>query len=214
MSISGLAYAGLEEAINRYIALDPEAQAQIARLYGRVIAFELVGIGQTLYLIPGPSRLQVLAAYEGETDCTLCGTPFALARMGDPRASSDQLFAGEVAISGDTELAHRFGKIMSAIDIDWEEQLSRYSGDIIAHEVGNLIRSTTHWGRRSLQTLGRDLQEYLQEELRLLPVKPEIETFLCDVDRLRDDAERLQARVERLHHNLQALHDEQKGDPQ
>ena len=101
-------------------------------------------------------------------------------------------------IEGDTELAHRIGKILGAMDVDWEEQLSHYTGDLVAHDIGNLVRGAVRWGRNSADTLGRDLQEYLQEELRLLPVRTEIEAFLADVDRLRDDVERLQARIDRL----------------
>ena len=118
--------------------------------------------------------------------------------MGDRQASSDQLFSGTVEISGNTELAHQFGKIIGGMEVDWEEQLSHYTGDIAAHEVGKLFRSTGHWGRRTLETLGLDVQEYLHEELRLLPVRPEIEAFMTDVDTLRDDVERLQARIDRL----------------
>jgi ubiquinone biosynthesis protein UbiJ len=40
--------------------------------------------------------------------------------------------------------------------------------------------------------------EYLQEEGRDLPTPTEVEEFLADVDRLRDDAERLEARLARL----------------
>ena len=202
MSMSGLAYATLEEAINRYLSLDPAAREQMTGLYGRVIAFELVGLGLTLYLVPSPNRLQVLSGYEDEPDCTLRGTPLALSRMGDPKGSTDQLFAGQVEISGDTELAHRFGKILSAMDIDWEEQLSHYTGDIIAHEVGNFARTANHWGQRTMKTLGLDLQEYLQEEIRLLPVKPEIDHFLNGIDTLRNDVERIEARINRLKSNM------------
>ncbi len=199
MSLAALTVAGLERAFNGYLGLDPEARAALARLHGRVVAFELEGIGLTLYLVPGPNgEVQLLTAYEGEPDCRLRGTPLALARMNDSRASSGQLFAGDVQIEGDTELAHRIGKILGAMDVDWEEQLSRYTGDLVAHDIGNLVRGAVRWGRNSTDTLGRDLQEYLQEELRLLPVRAEIEAFLADVDRLRDDVERLQARIDRL----------------
>ena len=198
MSISALATAGLEEAFNRYLALDQDAAEQLAKLHGQVIAFDVVGLGLTLYLIPGPGGLQILSEYEGTADCRLRGTPMALARMGDRQASSDQLFSGTVEISGNTELAHQFGKIIGGMEVDWEEQLSRYTGDIVAHEVGKLFRSTGHWGRRTRETLGLDVQEYLHEELRLLPVRPEIEAFMTDVDTVRDDVERLQARIDRL----------------
>ncbi len=198
MSIPELACAGLEEAVNRFLELDPTAQKQLAQLHGKAIAFEVSGTGQTLYLIPDPARLQVFSRYEGEPDCLLRGTPLALTRMGDQKTSSGQLFSGEVEITGDTELAHSFGKILGSMDIDWEEQLSHYTGDVVAHGVGDLIRGATRWGRNTLETFGMDLQEYLQEELRLLPQRQEIETFLSDVDRLRDDVERLEARLQRL----------------
>lgn len=199
MSLSALTYAGLEQAFNRYLALDPDARRAMGRLHGRVIAFDVAGTGLRFFLIPGANgEVQLLSHHEGEPDCRLHGTPLALARMHDPRASSDQLFSGQVQIEGDTELAHRIGKILGAMDIDWEEQLSRYTGDLVAHDIGNLVRGAARWGRQSLDTLGLDLQEYLQEELRLLPVRPEIEAFLADVDRLRDDVERLQTRIERL----------------
>jgi ubiquinone biosynthesis protein UbiJ len=198
MSFSGLVYAGLEEAVNRYLAMDPQARDQMAGLHGKVIAFEILGTGMTLYLVPGPGRLQVLEVHEGDPDCRLRGTPLALAQMNDRKASSDKLFSGEVEISGDTQLAHQFGKILGAMDIDWEEQLSLYTGDIIAHEAGRFIRQASHWGRRTLDTLGLDVKEYLQEELRTLPVREEIDGFLSGVDTLRDDVERLQVRVARL----------------
>lgn len=210
MTLTGLTIAGLEQAVNRYLALDPRAQTQMAQLHGRVIAFEVQGLGRTVYLVPTPTRLLILAEFEGEPDCRLRGTPLALARMTDQRTNSDLLFSGEVEISGDTELAHRFGKILAAMDIDWEEQISHFTGDIIAHQIGNTTRATLNWGSRALDTLSQDTQEYLQQELRLLPDRREIENFLSQVETLRDDVERLQARLLRLQSKAGA----DVGDPE
>jgi ubiquinone biosynthesis protein UbiJ len=55
--------------------------------------------------------------------------------------------------------------------------------------------------------LGQDFTEYLQEEGRLLPSRYELESFLTEVDRLRDDGERLAARVNRLRRHLQRDHE-------
>lgn len=197
MSFSAFAYAGLETAFNRYLELDEHAHQAMAKLHGRIIAIEILGLGSTLYLVPGPQRVQILEAYEGAPDCCISGTPLALARMRDSHASN-QLFSGAVEISGDTELAHQLSKILSGMEIDWEEQLSRFTGDLIAHRLGNLLRRARAWGVESSTTLGLDIQEYLQEELRLLPGRSEIEEFLNAVDTLRDDAERLQARLDQL----------------
>jgi ubiquinone biosynthesis protein UbiJ len=198
MSLSAIVIAGLEQAVNAYLDMDPQARERMGELHGRVIAFELEGLGQKLYLIPGQNRLQILSGYEGDPDCTLRGTPLALAAMSEQRGKTDRLFSGDVEITGDTDLAHRLGKILGAMDIDWEEQLSRFSGDIIAHEIGNAVRSTSRWGRSTLKTLKLDFKEYLQEESGLLPVRREIEIFLGDVDALREDTDRLEARIERL----------------
>jgi ubiquinone biosynthesis protein UbiJ len=198
MVIPDAALAGLETALNRYIALDPEGAARLGPLHGRLIAIELAGFGTRIDLIPGPDGLQVFGAYKGEPDCLLRGSPLALARMGLAERKEDQLFGGEVQIEGDTRLAQEFGAFLGGLDVDWEEQLSRLVGDPIAHQVGSGLRMVADWGRKSSDTLNQDLKEYLQEEGRLVPTAYEVQGFLDRVDTLRDDVERLAARIERL----------------
>lgn len=199
MSTRDLALAGLEAALNHYLALDPEAPGRLAALHGRVVAIHLRGPELTLYFVPDQGgRLQVLGRIEGDSDCTLSGSPFDLARSADPATGARQLFAGHVGISGDTALGQRFGQILGGLDIDWEEQLSRLSGDVIAHQLGQLGRRSTGYLRAGLDRLQTNLGEYLSEEARLLPARAEAEGFFAEVDTLRDDLERLQARVARL----------------
>ena len=196
--------AVLEATINRLLALDPEGAARLAPLAGRIVIFEFKGFGNRLYFIPGAGGLQLFAAYDAAPDCLLRGTPLALAAMGLSHRKEDALFAGQVEIEGDTALAHRFGAALAGLEIDWEEQLARLTGDPLAHALGQRARGVGRWGERSLDTLGQDLKEYLQEEGRLLPSRYELETFLAAVDGLRDDGERLAARVARLRHRLQS----------
>lgn len=210
MSLSGVAAASLEQALNQYLNLDPAASAKMARLHSKVIAFELAGLGQTLYLIPGPSGVQIFSRCEDEPDCTLRGTPLALARMGNQKASSDQLFSGAVKISGDTELAHQFGKILSGMSIDWEAQLAHYTGSLVAGDVAGVLRNMSDRGRRALDSLELDLQELLQKELKILPERSEVEQFLADVDELRDGIERLEARLALLESNKNKPHEESR----
>ena len=199
MTVTAAALATLEQLLNWAIRHDPEAFAELEGAHGRIICIELVGLGQRLYLIPDPGGIQLLGDYEDEADCTISGTPWSLALMGqDDKGGADQLFEGAVQISGDSELGKQFGRFVSKLDIDWEEELSKLTGDVIAHEMGNLARGLTQWGRECLNTSGHNIQEYLQEEIRLLPTRYEIERFLADVDRLRDDLERLDARICRL----------------
>jgi len=199
MTIRDFSYAGLEAAINAYVGLDPVTRGRLAELHGRTVGVEVLGLGLTLFFTADEAgRLQVLGALEGEPDCWLRGTPLDLLRAGDRDKGADQLFSQRVRIEGDSGLAHRFGAILGDIDIDWEEQLSRLSGDVVAHEVGSAARAARDYGRRAGRTAEQNLKEYLQEEARLVPTRYELQEFLDAVDGLRDDVERLAARVERL----------------
>ena len=195
--------AVLETTINRLLALDPEGAARLAPLAGRIVAVEFKGFGNRLYFIPGAGDLQLFAAYDATPDCLLRGSPLALATMGLGHRKEDALFAGQVEIEGDTALAHRFGAALAGLEIDWEEQLARLTGDPLAHALGQRARAVGRWGERAADTLVQDLKEYLQEEGRLLPSRYELVAFLATVDRLRDDGERLAARVARLRRWLQ-----------
>ena len=86
----------------------------------------------------------------------------------------------------------------SGLDIDWEEQLSKLTGDIIAHQLGNAARHGRRAFRFGLDTLEKDSGEYLQEELRLLPTRIETENFSDEVSRISMDVDRLAARLKRL----------------
>lgn len=196
--IPDAALALLEHAVNYCLSLDPEGAAPLTSMQGYIIAFEFKGFGSRLYCIPGPEGLQLFSAYNAEPDCLLRGTPLGLARLGMTHRKEDALFSGQVEIEGDTALAQRFGDFMAGLEIDWEEQLSRLTGDPIAHAVGTRLSAASRWGHRTLDILGQDLKDYLQEEGRLLPTHYEMDQFLAAVDQLRDDGERLAARVERL----------------
>lgn len=197
MSLPPIVLAGLEIALNRCFGLDPETMPRLATLTGKVIAVELRGLGITLYMAPHNGGVQLLQDYEGTADAVLSGTPISLARVGFGEERG-LLFAGEVEIRGDVTLGQRFEAILREIDIDWEEQIARIVGDVPAHQVGNMIRETVNWGVKSMDSLGRDVTEYLQEESRYLPQKDEVNKFLAAVDILRNDAERLEARIRRL----------------
>lgn len=188
----------IESALNRYFQLDPERAARFAGIEDKIIAVQLTDLGWVFYLQPGDSRLKVLDLVARSADTTLAGTSIALLQMGLRDSASDSLFAGEVRIDGDVELGQAFQEILHAIDVDWEEILSHYTGDIIAHQVGNGVRGFMQWGEKTVESLRQDLSDYLKEESQLLPAPEQIQDFVKDVDELRMDVDRLQQRVQRL----------------
>lgn len=199
MKPPALFFSALGLALNSYLRLDADTLRRLGALAGKVIAIELRGLDLTFYLLPHAKGIRIEGAYDaGVPDALLSGAPFALARLGIAKHEKGTLFGGDVEIRGDIELGQHFKAILDGIEIDWEEHLSRVTGDVIAHQVGNAARGMLAWGRTTRDTISRDVAEYLHEESRDLPTRGEVDEFLSGIDKLRSDADRLEARVQRL----------------
>jgi len=190
--------AAIETSLNRYLQLDPEALPRFSVLEGKIIALKVHGINQELYLFPSSDGFMVLADFDETADVIISGTPLALARLGladDPR---DQLFNGEVEITGDVRLANQFSRLFSQLNIDWEELLAQSVGDIASHKMGNLFRDMGQWVKRSTQSVNLDAGEYLQEEVHLSPANAELRSFITKVDEVREATDRLAAKINKI----------------
>jgi ubiquinone biosynthesis protein UbiJ len=121
-----------------------------------------------------------------------------MVRLGLGNSTEKTLFSGAVSIDGDVETGQAFKAILDEMDIDWEEQLSRLTGDVIAHQLTNMTRRAGKALGHSRRTLEQDIGEYLQEELRVLPARIETGNFSAAVTRISIDADRLAARIKRL----------------
>lgn len=192
-----LACSALEKALNQCLKLDPDSLAKVTELEGKVIALQVEGLGIEIFLVPTEDGLRVQSVFEGAPDVTIRGGVFSLARMGLSDQPSNHFGKG-VEMDGDTEVGRKMQRILEGLDLDWEEQLSRFSGDVVAHQVGNVVRGFADWGRKAAETFSRDVAEYLQEESRDLVVKEELTPFLDQIDVLRSDVDRLALRIEKL----------------
>lgn len=197
MALPALITASIETALNGYLAMNPEADEKLQAIQGKVLAIELQGLAITLYLIAHSQGIDVFSRHEGEADAVISGTPLQLMSLSQGDAGT-QLLSGEVEIRGDNTVAQRYSELLSLAAIDWEEVLAQAIGDIPAHQIGRLFRGSRDWLINTHASLRSDLGEYLQEEVRILPSRNEIEAFMDDVGSLRSDTDRLEARLRRL----------------
>jgi ubiquinone biosynthesis protein UbiJ len=189
-----------ESALNRLLRLDPETLRRLGELDGKRLRLRLAdpaGRSRELDLLPSEGGLRLdPASGDHEPDVMIAGTPAVFARLlfGEVRPDN----RAELTIRGDLELGNRFRAILERLDLDWEEQVSQVTGDVIAHALGNAARDLRVWGREAVHTLGQDASEFLHEESRLLAPRERIAAFLAEVDRLRADADRLDKRLDGL----------------
>ncbi len=204
-TFSTAALAAFETALNGALALDPDTLQRLQALEGKVVAFEINPPGLTLFMAPSAEGLRLMGHFGGEPDTILSGSPFALAQLATtPKGTpAPQLFSGEVIVRGDVDLGRRVQDIFKRVDLDLEEHLSRLTGDVVAHQVGDLVRGLFAWGRQAGENLGRDAADYLQEEAGLTPTRGEVEDFAAAVEAVREETDRLVARLRRLQATLE-----------
>ncbi len=204
MTIKPLLINTFETALNKYLSLDEDIDLFLQPLTGKVIAVTLLPFNETLYLCPTPHRIQIIDQYAETADTTLKGSLPAFGLMGLSSTPARAFFSGEVTIEGDLNLGRHFQQLFAQLDIDLEEQLSHYTGDIIAHKIGFFFRSVNNWQQESVNSLKLNVTEFLQDETQDTPPAPEIDIFTQQVDQLKEDFDRLNARVTRLNDTLNA----------
>lgn len=202
MAIKPLLIGALEAALNQYLALDQDSGFFLTPLAGKVIAVNIQPFDETIYLCPTTDSIQCLDQFPDQPDTRLTGSVWALGLMGLSSTPMRSVFSGEVKIEGDMNTGRKFQELFAKLDIDLEEKLSHVTGDIIAHKVANFFRAGQSWGKDSIETFRLNAAEFLQEETRDLPAKPEADIYYAQVDQLRTDFDRLQSRIERLKNAL------------
>ena len=185
--------ATLEKLLNRGLPRSPRARQLCATLSGRSVAIVVPDILR-LRVSSNGQTLTVMRD-DAPADATLRGGALSLLALASDSAQA-VIQRGDVAISGDSEVAQGYRELAQLLRPDLEEELSLLIGDVPAHQLGRLARLAAGWSGRAADTTLRNLAEYLGHERGDLVSRNEGEQFLLGVDALRESVDRLQARLE------------------
>ena len=188
----------IETSLNRYIHLDPETVSGCVALEHKVVCVDELISQTTFYFIFTKEGIRLQTYSPGKVDATIQGSFFSLAKLAiNARSQNVAMYTKDVIISGDIELGQEVNRLLSSIHIDWEEQLSKVTGDVVAHQIGSMVRGLKSLGKKTLASLGQDITEYLQEEAKHLPPRLEVNDFTRELEEIRDGVERMEAKIER-----------------
>ncbi len=189
----------LQKAINHALTLDESMPEKIQALHDKVLEIIISPLNVNFFMRFSQQELQLLGEYEGLPDAIIRSSPLGLIRLSFlPASKARSLFNEKINISGDIELGQHVKKLFDEIDIDWEGHLAQFTGDLVAYQVGSLVRQGLTFKRQVSHSIRQDLTEFLQEELRVFPPKEEINDFFNDIDALSLSVERLAAHVNLL----------------
>lgn len=157
-------------------------------LQGYTVAIKCTDLNKTWY-ISFEEQAHILDATSNSIDVSITSTVSGFTRYVVQKDRS------AIHIAGNMEVAQLLQQTFDDLEIDWEEEISKYTGDIIAHQSMRFLHGL------SGLSIDQMLQEYLQEEIKILPTKHEINDFLNDVDQMRNRVEKLQRRIEQYANN-------------
>lgn len=187
-----------EISLNQLLQKDPKTLKQLERLSGKIIRIDMRQPIICVTLVPSAEGIDLLLQSEATADLVLSGQSSDFLQMLYSSSPDEKLFGKGIDVEGDTGLATQFSQLLKDFSIDWEAWLGDMIGDTAAQPISQFI----HQQRQALTKASHSLQangiEYIQEELRILPPRPEVEELMESIDQLRDDAERLEARVQAL----------------
>ena len=163
---------------NKILNLDDRLLPACESLQGKCIAIEITDLQITIYCHPGNWGIRLSAqAPAREVDATISGRIMALINLASNDDKVSTSIQEKVVMNGDIRVAQQLQSILSDIDIDWEEWLAQYTGDVAAVQISKQLRGIHHWLKQSADSLMQSGSEYLREESQMSPTGVEFERF-------------------------------------
>ncbi|MEC9375202.1 MAG: SCP2 sterol-binding domain-containing protein [Pseudomonadota bacterium] len=191
--IQKLASGPVQLVLDRGVTQSETARALCKKLEGKILQVFL-GINYLdIYFIACDERLQMVSGVAESPDAILEAHPSKLLNL-ISLDSKSLIRSGDLKISGNTEILEDFQDLFHLLGPDLEEELSKFTGDVFAHEFISVLSELTNWVGRLDRTMSRSIGEFISEETRLVVTASELEYFCEAIDELTMSVDRIEAR--------------------
>ncbi len=182
--------ATLEKVLHKVVAMDPASPLLLQKVQGKQLALQLQELPWR-FVLSATSETLLLNQHNEKVDCVIATDLATLQKLNDPSQLTRFIKQDKLQIEGDLQVAQQFSSLLQQLDPDWQQQLSLWLGDALAHKVATAIQQLQLYIQAQLQQLEQAAVELAQDELALSPTQAEINQFSRDVSQL-------QARLELL----------------
>lgn len=185
----------LEAAVNKLSTLDPTFTARSQSLVGKRLLVEVKEAKVPLTFVVGEKRIDVLSSKGEDNDCAIKTSLSALKELKDPNQITKLIKEEELSLTGDLLVAQQFSQLLKETDIDWEEHLSEYLGDGLAHKVASRFAHFAAVLDSKNQDFDRIITEFAQDEVKVTPHPTEVVDHHKKVNQTRAKVDKLAARI-------------------
>jgi len=191
-----------ENYVNKILFLDEETCNSLKKINKKVIVFEFINTKIKLYITSIERGLSIKTKCNSKPDVVIKTSPGNFIRIILSSKNQSSTHPFDMKIEGDITLARNFEEIMSNLNVDFEDPLSRLLGNKLAFQIGRFIREAKKSTFLAAETILLDISEYLRFEIEMLPDELLMSEFCEEVDFLRDETELASKRIDRLSFSL------------
>ena len=199
MPIAQLLSSGIETVLNKLISLDPVSDIKLKKLQGKSLQVQVTELPwPLLFQFSDQIYVGILQADEVEHNTACCKIELDLAtlpKLQDSSGLTQLIQQKKLLLNGDIYVAQSFSSLLQELDIDWEEQLSAYTGDAVAHQTFSNIKSAVLITKENIEQARGVWAQRLTKNGALGVNQQELNEFSEQVNSLRSASERLFARL-------------------
>ena len=198
MNIDKLTYnalKALERVINQEIHTDADLQRQVGKMEGKRVEIEITRPTMRLILFfhQGEVEISRLSKRE-ETQTQIRGSLLNLMKLRRGNKVGDI----QAEICGDIALGKTFQKFFTSMDLSWKDfvayKTNRRFSSLLSHNLDIAAKAIENVSDTAMHNAG----EYLQVERQSVISGEELDTFVRDVDRLRNRIDHLEVHIANL----------------
>lgn len=203
MPFAQLITSGIELAMNQLLKLDDDSQHRLKKLSGKSLQVTIKELPWPLLFSFSEQidvRAVITADHESEptpepVDCLIELNLETLPKLKDSSQLTQLIQQKQLNLIGDIYVAQTFSALLKDLDVDWEEQLSRFTGDIVAHQTFTSMRTLFDTAKTQIEKSAVELGEHLTQSDSIAVKPSEMIEFSRGVSDLRSTTERLSARI-------------------
>jgi ubiquinone biosynthesis protein UbiJ len=193
----------IESVLNTIIQLDARTTNRIESLNNIRCHIEIIDI-TTFDILFLNHRIKLLPPLSETIDTTIKGPLNAFLSLSITKDVREAAKQG-LSVEGNMVAANHIQTLFFTLAIDWEELISRVTGDTIAHQMVSFLKKAKLKQQSLFESLSNSTRLYITEEIHLLPTVTELDQLINDIDHTRADVERLEAKISLLEKKWKSL---------
>lgn len=201
--IPRLMLAGLVGASEKAISAGMKAAdiqpEQLAPMVGKVLKLRVTDLDLDVWIICGEERWWLATESQENADVELSGTLGSLVETARSltRPNAPLIFEG-LDIRGSVGVLQTMQKVFQAMDLDWEDVVTKALGPVPAGLLIKTLRAAREQWLTSRESVKRQTQEYLQSEQNTVVTHTTFAHSETRMAALNRQIDRLDARIKRI----------------